>query len=501
MKVTKDTVPEGFSIQMALVDLLPVLFYGIANILLGYILRDPLFITGGAICTISGTIKVIWKMIVAVKHRNVWPMFLQMRIFMPLGFVLIIISIIMNRGAFAEFFGNIINYPVCLGLLIAWVIGMIAMTVCAIKLDNADVKSNWIEQSINAVAQLMLLICVIVIMTTGAMKADEVVEIQEPQQEETTTIVDDSKADDAKADDAEPETIVNPVEEYQAWTTDRVNFRKLPSADAEVISKINAREEVTVTGETNEWLQVRYSNQLGFVSREYISTEEPQAAFGQAQPLVVDRSKTTGRIVCIDAGHQRYGSSATEPNGPGSGTMKARVTGGTTGRTTGVPEYQLTLDIALKLQAELEARGYTVVMTRTTHDVDISNMERATVANNAGADITIRIHANGSENTGISGALTMAPSESNPYCAYIANESQYLSRCVIDQYCAATGMANQGVSITDTMTGINWCQMPVTIIEMGYMTNPSDDVNMQDPNYQNNMVIGIANGIDAFFTS
>ncbi len=217
--------------------------------------------------------------------------------------------------------------------------------------------------------------------------------------------------------------------------------------------------------------------------------------------MVVDRSKTTGRIVCIDAGHQRYGSSATEPNGPGSGTMKARVTGGTTGRTTGVPEYQLTLDIALKLQAELEARGYTVVMTRTTHDVDISNMERATVANNAGADITIRIHANGSENTGISGALTMAPSESNPYCAYIANESQYLSRCVIDQYCAATDMANQGVSITDTMTGINWCQMPVTIIEMGYMTNPSDDVNMQDPNYQNNMVIGIANGIDAFFAS
>lgn len=494
MKVTKDTVPEGFSIQMALVDLLPVLFYGIANILLGYILRDPLFITGGVICTISGIIKVIWKMIVAVKHRNVWPMFLQMRIFMPLGFLLIIISIIINRGAIAGFFGNIMNYPLCLGLLIAWVIGMIAMTVCALKLDNADVKSNWIEQSINAVAQLMLLICVIVIMTTGAMKADEVVEIQEPQ-EETTTIVDDSMTED----NAKAEIVVNPVEEYNAWTTDRVNFRDNPSADGKIIAKINAREEVTVTGETDEWLQVRYGNQLGFVSRDYISTEEPQAAYIQAQPLVVDRSKTTGRIVCIDAGHQRYGSSATEPNGPGSGTMKARVTGGTTGRTTGVPEYQLTLDIALKLQAELEARGYTVVMTRTTHDVDISNMERATVANNAGADITIRIHANGSENIGISGALTMAPSESNPYCAYIANESQYLSRCVIDQYCAATGMANQGVSITDTMTGINWCQMPVTIIEMGYMTNPSDDVNMQDPAYQNNMVIGIANGIDAFF--
>ncbi|MCR5144474.1 MAG: N-acetylmuramoyl-L-alanine amidase [Lachnospiraceae bacterium] len=251
-----------------------------------------------------------------------------------------------------------------------------------------------------------------------------------------------------------------------------------------MISTISKREELRVVGEEEGWLKVEFDGKTGYVSKQYTTTEEPTS---------------TGKIVCIDAGHQRYGDSTKEPNGPGSSSMKARVTGGTSGRTTGVSEYELNLDIALKLQEELEARGYEVVMTRTSHDVNISNKERAEVANSAGADITIRIHANGSDNTGVSGALTMAPSSSNPYCSNIANESYDLSRDIIDQYCAATGMKNQGVTTTDTMTGINWCQMPVTIIEMGYMTNATDDTNMQDPDYQSKMVIGIANGVDAYF--
>lgn len=228
-------------------------------------------------------------------------------------------------------------------------------------------------------------------------------------------------------------------------------------------------------------------------------TDKEQKQDDVASDMTTEEPAANSHVVVIDPGHQGQGDSTTEPNGPGSSTMKARVAGGTHGTTTGVYEYQLTLAISQQLQAELEKRGYTVYLTRTSHDVNISNMERAQYASSVGADIAVRIHANGSDNASVSGALALAPSSSNPYIAYLSDSSWNLSKCILDAYCAATGMRNQGVSTSDTMTGINWSTVPVTILEMGYMTNPTDDVNMEDPAYQARMVQGIADGIDAYF--
>ena len=228
-------------------------------------------------------------------------------------------------------------------------------------------------------------------------------------------------------------------------------------------------------------------------------TDKEQKQDDMASDMTTEEPAANSHVVVIDPGHQGRGDSSTEPNGPGSSTMKARVTGGTHGTTTGVYEYQLTLVISQQLQAELENRGYTVYMTRTSHDVNISNMERAQYATSVGGEIAVRIHANGVDNASVSGALALAPSSSNPYIAYLSDSSWNLSKCILDAYCAATGMRNQGVSISDTMTGINWSTVPVTILEMGYMTNPTDDVNMEDPAYQARMVQGIADGIDAYF--
>lgn len=228
-------------------------------------------------------------------------------------------------------------------------------------------------------------------------------------------------------------------------------------------------------------------------------TDKEQKQDSAVSDVTTEAPAANSHVVVIDPGHQGQGDSTTEPNGPGSSTMKARVTGGTHGTTTGVYEYQLTLVISQQLQAELENRGYTVYMTRTSHDVNISNMERAQYATNVGGEIAVRIHANGVDNASVSGAMALAPSSANPYIAYLSDSSWNLSKCILDAYCAATGMRNQGVSTSDTMTGINWSTVPVTILEMGYMTNPTDDVNMEDPAYQARMVQGIADGIDAYF--
>lgn len=210
-----------------------------------------------------------------------------------------------------------------------------------------------------------------------------------------------------------------------------------------------------------------------------------------------DRAEDKG-FIAIDAGHQLRGNNGKEPLGPGSAEMKARVTSGTKGVATGIPEYELNLQVALKLRDELESRGYRVLMIREDNDVDISNSERAQMANEAGVDALVRIHANGSENSSVKGAMTICQTPGNPYNGDLYKESRALSEKVLDAFVAATGARKEKIWETDSMTGINWCRTPVTIIEMGYMSNPDEDTLMAAEEYRMKMVLGIADGIDAY---
>ena len=210
------------------------------------------------------------------------------------------------------------------------------------------------------------------------------------------------------------------------------------------------------------------------------------------------KEEAAGYVIAIDAGHQAHGNFGQEPIGPGASTMKTKVAGGTSGTTSGVPEYQLTLDVSLKLRDALEEKGYQVVMIRETNDVDITNSERAQIANEADADAFIRVHANGSDSASANGAMTICQTSSNPYNSEYYEDSKRLSELVLDAYTEATGIRKERVWETDTMSGINWCMVPVTIIELGYMTNPEEDMKMQDEEFQNTMVEGIVAGIETY---
>lgn len=237
----------------------------------------------------------------------------------------------------------------------------------------------------------------------------------------------------------------------------------------------------------------------GQPSSDQLLPEVPLPELSLLPPLQAETPQTGGHIIAIDAGHQAKGNKEKEPLGPGSEEMKAKVSSGTRGVATGVYEYELNLTIAQALQAELEERGYTIVMIRDSHDVDISNKERAETANTSGAEIFLRIHANGSEKSSVHGTLTICNTASSPYNPGIHDESLRLSQEVLSHMVALMGSKDRGVWETDTMSGINWCTIPVTIIEMGYMSNEEEDKLMQTADYQERIVLGIADGVDAFF--
>lgn len=339
----------------------------------------------------------------------------------------------------------------------------------------------------------------------AAVSAEEATTRAETAEAETTpgeTAPEETTEAETTPEETAPAVVFSEVNETVYATTSQVNVRSGPGTDAEKVGMLNWNEELVRTGVgENGWSRVTYQGGTAYVYSEYLSTEKQERAVSaEGIPGTgIYHEGSNGILVAIDAGHQLHGSSTKEPNGPGASEMKARVTSGTSGCVSGLDEYELNLTVAMKLRDALLAEGYSVLMIRETHEVDISNAERATLANEYGADIFLRVHANSSSDSGVNGSLTMAPSTGNPYCAGIASQSQSLSAQVLDHMCAQTGFRNRGVMITDTMTGINWCQMPVSIIEMGFMSNPGDDGAMATDSVQNQIVDGIVDGVDAYF--
>lgn len=140
-----------------------------------------------------------------------------------------------------------------------------------------------------------------------------------------------------------------------------------------------------------------------------------------------------------------------------------------------------------------------MVLTREDNETGISNSERAQLANESGANVMIRIHANGAESSSASGAMALIGSADNKYVGDLYDESNRLASDVLNAYCASTGMKNGEVQTSDTMTGINWSKIPVMILEMGFMTNETDDRNMENSDYQDRMVKGIVDGLNVYF--
>ena len=200
-------------------------------------------------------------------------------------------------------------------------------------------------------------------------------------------------------------------------------------------------------------------------------------------------------MVVIDPGHDLRANAATEPIGPGSMTRKIKDGGGTRGVVSGLAEADLNLRVALRLRTMLQVAGMRVVMTRTkTAGTSIGNVARARIANEAGAALFLRIHADGSTDPSARGTHTLYPALRRGWTDDVYVASKRAARIVQAELVDALGFPDRGLQERSDFTGFNWADVPVVLVEMGFMTSPKDDRLLGSVAYQRRAALGLCRG-------
>ena len=207
----------------------------------------------------------------------------------------------------------------------------------------------------------------------------------------------------------------------------------------------------------------------------------------------------SGKKIMIDSGHQGKGNLEKEPIAPGSTEMKTKVTYGTTGVATGIPEYVFTLEMGLKLKESFTEVGAEVFLVREDHNVNLSNRDRALMGNDLDVDLIIKIHADGAADENIRGISILYPSMDSEYTEKIAEKSQLAASYVLESLIENTLAMSRGLRERKDITGFNWSEVPVILIECGYMSNPQDDELLNSPAYQEQLTKGILEGTITYF--
>ncbi|QGU93795.1 N-acetylmuramoyl-L-alanine amidase [Clostridium bovifaecis] len=219
-----------------------------------------------------------------------------------------------------------------------------------------------------------------------------------------------------------------------------------------------------------------------------------QTSKNSKNPIPKVEYKLSNRTIVIDPGHASKADTGKEPVSPSSSVLKYKQTGGAQGVITNTPEYKINMQVALKLKEYLDEEGFNVVMTKTNNSKTMTNIERAKLGNEADAGLVIRIHADSAENKSANGASMLVPAY-NKYTKKIYKQSKLFGEVILNTVTNEVGMRNRGVIERSDMTGFNWSTVPVVLIEMGFLSNPQEDKNLSNEEYQDKIAKGIVKGV------
>jgi N-acetylmuramoyl-L-alanine amidase len=201
-------------------------------------------------------------------------------------------------------------------------------------------------------------------------------------------------------------------------------------------------------------------------------------------------------LVCLDPGHgtapdvgRQY-----EPIGPGSRQLKIKDPGGAAG------EAPVALAIARRTRAALLARGYRVALTRDGAGYRGGNRERARFCNARGAALMIRIHADGSASPSTNGISTLVPARRRGWTDDVHGASRRAGTLLQRELVAATGARDLGVVERADLTGFNWADVPVVLVETGFMSNPRERALLRSAAYQQRVAGALARATHTFLS-
>ena len=292
----------------------------------------------------------------------------------------------------------------------------------------------------------------------------------------------------------------SPVKGYVQTTQDNTILYNSPSEGADVYVTLNKGVDLARTGVKEGWVRILLNGGNYYVKSSFVV--ETDVAWATKTD-----AKTAGHIVFIDPGKQVVDDKELEPISPdidpdetvdGAG-MKIKMTPAAVGVSTERYEYDVTLDVANHLKSVLVQRGYTVFMSRESGSVNLSNARRASMANADEAEIYIKLEAGEVSDPTTMGVIGFITTSTNSVTSGNYQNNYLLCYDILKNISEDTTATRLGIYETDDLTSLNYCKMPATVINVGFLSNQYDDQALADPDYQRSMATAIADGIDDFF--
>lgn len=252
--------------------------------------------------------------------------------------------------------------------------------------------------------------------------------------------------------------------------TNGTNIRSSATTSSTIVTRADAGDRLTVTGEEGDWYHVTLpSGQSAYIAKWVVSTGNVSQANMTTDKPVEKRVPGTlkGLTIAIDAGH----------GGHDRGTTGAQ----------GTDEKYLTLKTAELLAGKLRAAGAKVIMTRES-DTYIALRKRTTISKTADADAFISLHYDANPDTSITGFTTY----------YTHSNQKQLATSINDGLANNINLRNRGAQPANFLV-LRENRKNSILIELGFLSNPSEERVLITEKFREQATHGIYKGLLAYF--